>query len=161
MILRKRSFWQSGADRVHALRRLDGPADLLLMLRILLYAAAVPAFTLTRITSWERFAGGRRASGNSAAPEVIKKTVDFVDAALIAFRPLVRGGCLVRGLTLYHFLTKDGVDVSLRFGFVRVDGSVTGHCWLVRDGRPFLEPDRPSIAYTETFQLPVLRASAQ
>jgi hypothetical protein len=161
MILRKRSFWPSGADRVRALRQLDSPLDLLLILRILVYAAAVPALTLTRLTSWEHFAGGgrrRRAEGGS---EVVNKTAAYFDAVLIAFRPVVRSGCLVRGLTLYHFLRKAGVDVSLRFGFVQVDGSFTGHCWLAKDGRPFLEPDRPDIAYTETFRLPMVGASAQ
>jgi hypothetical protein len=161
MILRKRSFWPSGADRVRALRQLDSPPDLLLILRILFYAAAVPTLTLSRLTSWERFAGGGRLTRTEGAPEVVKKTVAYFDAVLIAFRPVVRGGCLVRGLTLYHFLRNEGVDVTLRFGFVQVDDSFTGHCWLVKDGRPYLEPNRPDIAYTETFQLPVLRAAAE
>ena len=160
MTLRKRSFWPSGADRVRALRQLDSPPDLLLLLRILVYAAAVPALTLTRLTSWERFAGGGRRSRTDGGSEFVEKTVAYYDAVLIAFRPVVRNGCLVRGLTLYHFLRKSGVDVSLRFGFVQVDDSFTGHCWLVKNGRPFLEPDRPDIAYTETFRLPMLRASA-
>lgn len=161
MIWRKRSFWPSGADRVRALRQLDSPPDLLLLLRILVYAAAVPALTMTRLTSWERFAGGGGRGGADGGPEAVKKTVAYFDAVLISFRPLVRSGCLVRGLTLYHFLRKAGVDVSLRFGFVRFDDSVTGHCWLVKNGRPFLEPDRPDVAYTETFQLPMIGASAQ
>src|SRR5450759_4695652 len=131
MILSARSFWPPGADRVRAISRLDGPRDLLLILRILVYAAAVPALTRTRLTSWERFAGGRRMRLPVVKPGAEQKTVDYVDAVLIAFRPAVRPGCLVRGLTLYHFLRTAGIDVSLNFGVGRVSGSFAGHCWLV------------------------------
>jgi Transglutaminase-like superfamily len=157
MILSTRSFWPPGADRVRALGRLDGLPDLLLILRILVYAAAVPALTRTKLTSWERFAGGRRTPRSRARPGAEQKMVDYVDAVLVAFRPVVRPGCLVRGLTLYHFLSKAGVDVSLSFGVGRVGSSFTGHCWLVKDGRPFLEPDRTDHLYTETFRLPMVR----
>lgn len=156
MILSARSSWPPGADRVRALSRLDSPRDLRLVLRILLYAAALPALTRTKLTSWERFAGGSRGGRLNAGPEAVQKVVDYVDAVLVAFRPLVRPGCLVRGLTLYHFLRRAGVDVSLNFGVGRIDDRFTGHCWLVKDGRPFLEPDRPDLVYTETFHLPTV-----
>jgi Transglutaminase-like superfamily len=156
MILSARSFWPPGADRVRAISRLDGPRDLLLILRILVYAAAVPALTRTRLSSWERFAGGRRMRQPVVKRGAEQKTVDYVDAVLIAFRPVVRPGCLVRGLTLYHFLRKAGVDVTLSFGVGKVGGTFAGHCWLVRDGRPFLEPDRPDLLYIETFRLPMV-----
>jgi hypothetical protein len=88
--------------------------------------------------------------------EAEQKTVDYVETVLIAFRPVVRPGCLVRGLTLYHFLRQAGVDVSLTFGVGRVGDGFTGHCWLVKDGRPFLEPDRPDLQYIETLRLPAV-----
>jgi hypothetical protein len=127
------------------------------MLRILIYAAAVPALTRTRLTSWDHFAGGARVARAVATPEAQQKTIAYVDAVLAAFRPVVRTGCLVRGLTLYHFLRKAGVDVGLAFGVGRVGNSFTGHCWLVKDGVPFLEPEAVGRVYTETFHLPVAR----
>jgi hypothetical protein len=155
MILSARSSWLPGADRVRAFRRLDGPLDLLLILRILVYAVAVPAMTRAKLKSWERFAGGGSVARRPGAPRAEQKTVDYVNAVLIAFRPVVRPGCLVRGFTHYHFLRKAGVDVSLSFGVGKIGDSFTGHCWLVKDGGPFLEPDRPDHVYVETFRLPM------
>lgn len=145
-----------GADRFRALSRLDSPRDYRLILRIFLYAVAVPALTRTVLTSWGRFAGDIGAGRLDARPGSVQKTVDYVDAVLVAFRPVVRPGCLVRGLTLYHFLRRAGADVGLNFGVARIDGRFTGHCWLVKNGRPFLEPDRPDLLYTETFHLPTV-----
>jgi hypothetical protein len=156
MILSARSFWLPGADRVRAISRLDSPPDLLLILRILVYAALVPHRTRTKLTSWERFAGARRTGRPGVGPDAEQKTSEYVDAVLVAFRPVVRPGCLVRGLTLYHFLREAGIDVSLSFGVGKVDGRFTGHCWLVKDGRPFLEPDQSELLYTETFRLPLV-----
>ena len=155
MILSPRSFWPPGADRVRAISRLDGPLDVLLILRILVYAAAVPALTRAKLTSWSRFAGARRTRSR-VRPGAEQKTIDYVEAVLVAFRPVVRSGCLVRGLTLYHFLRHAGVDVSLSFGVGRVGGGFTGHCWLLKEGRPFLEPDRADHMYIETFRLPMI-----
>jgi Transglutaminase-like superfamily len=155
MILSARSFWPPGAERVRALSRLDSPPDLLLILRILMYAVAVPALTRIKLTSWDRFGGGKRIGPPGANAAAEQKTVDYVGAVLMAFRPVIQPGCLVRGLTLYHFLRKAGVDVSLAFGVGGVGDSFTGHCWLVKGGAPFLEPDLPGVVYTETFRLPL------
>jgi hypothetical protein len=132
---------------------------LLLMLRILVYAASVPVLTRARLTSWSRFAGGRRAARGVITPGLEQKTIDHVEAVLVAFRPVVRTGCLVRGLTLYHFLRRAGVDVSLSFGVGRVGDGFTGHCWLVKDGHPFLEQGRPDLNYVETLRLPVVEGA--
>lgn len=53
--------------------------------------------------------------------------------------PGIRRSCLTRGVTLYYFLTRAGVDVSLCFGVGTVDGVMGAHCWLVKDGEPYLE----------------------
>jgi hypothetical protein len=70
---------------------------------------------------------------------------------LEAARPLVRRGCLTRGLTLYASLRRAGVDVQLTFGMgptgAAVDG-YDGHCWLVLDGEPYLEQRDPRQHYT-------------
>jgi hypothetical protein len=132
----------------------------MLMARILAYALVVPVLTWTRPSSWERFAGAGASGGSPAGLDAIHRTADYVDAVLIAFRPLVRPGCLVRGMTMYHFLRKAGADVSLAFGVGRLGDDFRGHCWLVKDGGPFLEPGRPDLEYTETFRLPLTEAGA-
>jgi hypothetical protein len=72
-------------------------------------------------------------------------------------RPLVGSGCLTRGLTLYWFLRRAGLDVELRFGLDPAhDGDLTdGHCWLTLDGAPYLEPRDPRPRFTELYRLPL------
>ena len=72
-------------------------------------------------------------------------------AILQAGRPLIRTGCMIRGVTLYYFLRRAGVDVALCFGIGRVpvgDG-FDGHCWLSYEGEPYLEARDPRPIYTE------------
>lgn len=73
-------------------------------------------------------------------------------------RPLVRSGCLTRGVTLYWFLRRAGLEVELRFGLDPDDaGDLTdGHCWLTLDGEPYLEPRDPRPRFTEVYRLPLL-----
>ena len=82
--------------------------------------------------------------------QVIEVVGRRVDQAIRWGRPLVRPGCLTRGITCYYVLRRVGVDVTLCFGIgpVRSPG-VVGHCWLVLDGEPVLEPVDPRPAYTE------------
>lgn len=59
--------------------------------------------------------------------------------------PLIRRGCLSRGLTLFHLLRRSGMqDVSLAFGVGLIEDALEGHCWLVRDRAPYLEA-RPDV----------------
>jgi hypothetical protein len=69
-------------------------------------------------------------------------------------RPLVRPGCLTRGITGYYLLRRAGLDVALCFGIGAVrDPSVSGHCWLVLDRAPVLEAVDPRSLYTELVRL--------
>jgi hypothetical protein len=70
--------------------------------------------------------------------------------------PLVRTGCLTRGVTLFWFLRRAGLDVELSFGLDPVTGDGTdAHCWLVLDGEPFLENRDPRPRFTELYRLPL------
>jgi hypothetical protein len=73
--------------------------------------------------------------------------------AIRAGRPLVRPGCLTRGVTRYYFFRRDGMDVSLCFGMGQVEGQFVGHCWLVKDGVPFMEPRDPRPLYAEMYRI--------
>ena len=69
-------------------------------------------------------------------------------------KPLVRPGCMTRGITGYYVMRRAGLDVALCFGIgpVREVGT-TGHCWLVLDGEPVLEGADPRLAFTELVRL--------
>lgn len=79
-----------------------------------------------------------------------------VDRVIRWGRPLVRPGCLTRGITGYYLLRRAGLDVALCFGIGQVRGpgpGVAGHCWLVLDGRPVLEATDPRVAFTEVVRI--------
>src|SRR5205085_2317369 len=76
-----------------------------------------------------------------------------VDELLIAGRPAVRTGCMVRGLTLYRFLRRAGADVSLRFGVGTIRGDFAAHCWIVYGGEPLAESHDPRSLFTETWRI--------
>ena len=81
------------------------------------------------------------------------------DAVLAAGRPVVRPGCLTRCMTLYFFLRRAGADVRLAFGVGLVDGRYEGHCWLERDGDPYLERRDPRQVFSETYRIPRRRSA--
>jgi hypothetical protein len=77
-----------------------------------------------------------------------------VDRLIRWGKPLVRPGCLTRGITGYYLLRRAGVDVSLCFGMGPVSGVGTaGHCWLTLEGKPVLEVADPRSVYTEMVRL--------
>jgi hypothetical protein len=54
---------------------------------------------------------------------------------------------------LHRFLALHGIESRITFGVQkRADGTLNGHAWLERDGRPFLED--AAGAYVVTFSLP-------
>jgi hypothetical protein len=77
-----------------------------------------------------------------------------VDAVLGRFGRLVSTSCLTRGLTRYYFLRRAGVPVTLCFGVGWPDGRFEAHCWLSRDGEPFLEARDPRPVFGETYRIP-------
>jgi hypothetical protein len=120
-----------------------GPlSDAILALRITIFAAAVPwlfRWPLRRLEGWVEPSRPSRESRMKEAERIIRLTGILCRVA----RPLLSRPCQVRGLTLYYFLRRAGVDVSLVFGIGRMVGGYEGHCWLVKDGEPYLEPADP------------------
>src|SRR5437764_13884201 len=113
-----------------------------------LFAAAVPL--LLRWCALDRLHAvlePRRPLPPAPAPAAVAALVARVDRLLAAGRPLVRSGCLVRGLTLYRALRRAGAEVSLRFGVGVIGGQPGGrmaaHCWIVYQGEPLAEPRAP------------------
>ncbi|HKP21077.1 MAG TPA: lasso peptide biosynthesis B2 protein [Thermoleophilaceae bacterium] len=134
------------------------PGEALLAVRVLLVAVSVPLIARLPLARQEALLEPR----NPAPPDPEREAwlVANVDRLLSAARPVVRAGCLTRGLTYYFFLRRAGVDVQLRYGLATPIGDSDGHCWLVRDGEPFLERADPRDRYVETYSIPRAHARA-
>jgi len=125
---------------------------ILFSLRVLVVAASVPALLRLDLARVQRLLEPRRARPEPSGDE-IRRLVARVEQVLAAGLPLVRPGCLTRGVTLYYFLRRAGLDVRLVFGIGRPLEDLEGHCWLVREGEPFLERKDPRPVFTETYAI--------
>ena len=142
-----------------ALRQLRSPGLGWYSLRVACFAAAVPVLMRLKLPVLHRLLERRiatavRAESDSHGPGEILRCVE---SALAVGRPLVRPGCLTRGLTLYYFLRRAGVDVTLRFGARCRNGELmqaAGHCWLEQRGEPFLESGNPYRYCVPIYTLP-------
>jgi hypothetical protein len=125
-----------------------------LLPRVCAFAAAVPLLMrlpLPRVAAFLTRPPRRR----SPSPADVERLERVVTLAPRIAGPLVRSGCLTRGVTLFWFLRRQGLDVELRFGLdPGGDEAVDGHCWLALDGEPFLERRDPS-RFTELYRLPL------
>lgn len=126
-------------------------SDVLLFFQVLLFAAAVPFLLRLNLSRVETLLEPRIPP--SADRDRVEQITKYVEMAIREGRPLVRPGCLTRSVTRYYFFRRDGVDVSLCFGMGQVTGEFVGHCWLVKDGMPFLETRDPRPLYTEMFRI--------
>jgi hypothetical protein len=136
--------------RLDVLRHLHSLGDLGLLLRIFFFTAAVPMLLRLQLPRLEELLTPRRMR-SSPQPARVQLIVRAVDAVLQLGRPLLRPGCLTRGLTLYYFLRKAGLDVVLCFGVGTLQGECVGHCWLVKAGEPFLEARDPRPLFTAVY----------
>jgi hypothetical protein len=141
-----RSSWWS--------RRREAGRERLLPARVLLYAALLPLILRFRklpdLPAWVEPAG---ALPPPPAPETVMALVERIDALLVAGRPAVRTGCMIRGLTLYRFLRRAGAEVSLHFGVGTIRGEFAAHCWMVYQGEPLEETVDPRPIFTETWRI--------
>jgi len=142
-------------SRLRAIGELRDAHDAVLFARVGAFAAAVPllmrlplprvAALLTRPTRREP----------PSAPEV-ERLERLIALAPRVAGPLVRPGCLTRGVTLFWFLRRGGLDVELRFGLdPSQNGAAEGHCWLSLDDEPFLERADPRPRFAELYRLPL------
>jgi Transglutaminase-like superfamily len=119
------------------------------------FASAVPAvmrLPLPRVASLIVRPPRRRAP----SPDHVERLERLVALAPRVAGPAVPSGCLTRGVTLFWFLRRAGLDVELQFGIAPTDaGSADGHCWLSLGGEPFLEKVDPRPLFVETYRLPL------
>ena len=138
--------------RFGGLHKLQAPGDALLLLRIYLFAASVPLLSRMPLPTLLPRLDTRLATDASHRPERAQKVVSYTEAVLRR-APLARRDCLPRGLTLFYFLRRAGVDVALCFGTGSPEGDFAGHCWLVRDGEPYLEK-ASDFTFEEIYRFP-------
>jgi hypothetical protein len=50
-------------------------------------------------------------------------------------------------------LRRAGVDVALCFGAGPYQGQFAAHCWLERNGAPFLEPADPGATFATMYRI--------
>ena len=139
---------------LRALRRLCNLRNALLFVRISVFAALVPLLTRLAPARLDDVLASRTAD-DKLDPDLAQRTVRYVDLVLALGRPIVRPSCITRGLTLYYFLGRGGTELELCFGIANLDGKVAGHCWLIRDGEPFLERQDPRGRFTEMYRFPL------
>jgi hypothetical protein len=148
------------AHRLRGFGQLRNAGDALLLVRMGTFAATVPLLMrlplprLSRVVTRSTHAQPQPSPPHGGELERLASTMDL--ATRVA-HPLVRTGCLTRGVTLYWFARRAGFDVELRFGIDPADAEA--HCWLTLDGEPVLEKRDPRAHYVETFRLPA-RAEA-
>ena len=86
---------------------------------------------------------------------LVQQIVRYVDAAIQVGSPLIERRCYIRALTLYYFLSRAGLAVELHFGVGSQEiGHPRRHCWLVRDGKPYLEAQDPQALHTPIYHFP-------
>ena len=122
-----------------------------------MFAAAVPLLMrlpLPRVAAL--LSRSRRRTTRRASAAEVERLERLVAISPRVAGPLVRPGCLTRGVTLFWFLRRAGLDVELRFGLDPRDRqSSDGHCWLALDGEPFLEKRDPRPRFAELYRLPL------
>jgi hypothetical protein len=151
-------WWSPLVRRAALLRAVHRRGDTLLFAHSLGFALVVPLLLRLPLPRVEALLERAARAGRPGDADAVAATVlDMLQAG----RPLVRRGCLTRGLTLYYFLRRAGVDVTLTFGMGHAEGGdgFDGHCWLVRDGQPYLEARDPRGLYAEMYSFRAVSAS--
>jgi Transglutaminase-like superfamily len=128
-------------------------SDVVLLLRIFAFAAIVPCLLRLKLPRVAGVLEWGRHGGAAQAQQDQDKIAAYVELAIRRGQPIVRPGCLTRGLTRYYFFRRAGMDVALCFGMGRLANGFMGHCWLVKDGEPFLELEDPRPLYAEVYRI--------
>jgi len=141
-------------ERAAALRRLRGRGEVRLLAAVLAGAPLVPALMRLPLPVLGRLLCARPACPRrTLAPE---RVAAVVEVAQTVAHPVVRRGCMTRGVALFWLLRRSGGDLRLCFGLGGPEDGFAGHCWLEHGGEPFLERVDPRGRFPVQFAVPVL-----
>jgi hypothetical protein len=127
--------------------------DVLFVLRVAALAAVVPLLMRLPLDRLRTVLEPRRVP-LSVDPARQQHVLDLVNLVVERGRRVLRTTCLTRGVARYYFLRRAGMNVALAFGVghpAQMDAA--GHCWLVKDGQPFLEREDPRPMFIEVFRI--------
>ena len=135
--------------RLEPLRTIRTAAEATLFVRLSAFAAVVPVLMRLPLPRLDALLSRapRRPSASTVPPARL--------AALVALSqqvgaPVIRSGCLTRGMTVWFFLRRRGLPVELCFGLARAGPD--GHCWVSLGGEPFLETVDPRGRFHEHYR---------
>lgn len=148
------SNWsQRIAKRAAVLKQIKNPGDVLLAIQVVTVAAIVPLITRLPLDTLSRIITPRSVP-QAVDPRRVTQLTALIPAVLHAGCPFLRTHCLPRGLVLYYFLRRAGLEVELCFGMGASKGEYSGHCWLSSQGSPYLENGDPTPRYVEFYRFP-------
>jgi hypothetical protein len=124
--------------------------------KIFLFLAASPFLMKLRLERVDALVS-RPVRQRAADPRRVARTIRIVDFALRFGWPVMRSGCIARGLALYYFLRRLGLDVKLVFGAGHMDDRFAAHCWLERNNEPYLEKVDPRHFFAPVYRFGCLR----
>jgi hypothetical protein len=144
-------------DRAWPVARLHGAGERVLLLAVLVAAPAVPLLMRLPLPAVERLLTARRPRGPRRGRRLpAERVAAVVEAAQALAHPVVRRGCLTRGVSLFWLLRdrdRDG-DLRLCFGIGGPADDFSGHCWLERDGELHLERVDPRARFPKQYTIP-------
>lgn len=147
------SWFSKANDKLLPLAELRTSTETLFFVRVLLFAACVPLLLRLRLTTLQLLLEPKFEPPPASDDDIVK-IIHCVENAIRVGKPLVRPGCLTRGVTNYYFLKRAGADVTLCFGIGRVGEEFAGHCWLTAQGEPIFEATDPRIRFARTYCIP-------
>jgi hypothetical protein len=149
-----RTYCSRLSELARTLASLQGSAERSLFLRVFLLAPWVSVLMRLPLL-WLSQIAVRPVRRSEAPPPIPPERIaQIVGLAQACGDPLVRRGCLTRGVSLLWIFRRCGIEVELAFGIGGPGDHNQGHCWLLRDGKPYLEPEASGDRFVELFRLP-------
>ena len=111
----------------------------LVMLPLVGLSLKVRGFEATRSTLRKTLSHGMPQTDSNSLNKQITSAADMVNAA--DRHGLVHPSCLVKSLTLWWLLGRQGITSQLRVGIRKGGGSLEAHAWVEREGMALNEPE--------------------
>ena len=146
--------WKSKISRrLYIIKKLPKPEYGYLYFQIFCFILATPLLLQLRLPQL------RKLLESNKTPSIVENgrieyILTSIDSILQIGWPFIKKRCYPRGLTLYYFLNRAGVNVGLYFGATKINDNLAGHCWLVKDGEPYSELEDPRTQYKEIYHFP-------